>query len=121
VAAIEAGFVQEAIEAAAYEFQREIESAKRVIIGVNRFRTEQDPPIPTQQIDPEVERQRARQLRTWRQQRHQVATEAALAELHRAATGNANLFEPVLAAFRVGATLGEVCGVLKREWGEYRS
>ncbi|MBS3965894.1 MAG: methylmalonyl-CoA mutase [Truepera sp.] len=121
VAAIEAGFVQEAIEAAAYEFQREIESAKRVIIGVNRFRTDQDPPIPTQQLEPEVERQRQQQLRAWRQQRHQVATEAALAELRQAATGPANLCEPVLAALRVGATLGEVCGVLKREWGEYRS
>lgn len=121
VAAIEAGFVQEAIEAAAYEFQREVESAKRVIIGVNRFRTDQDPPIPTQQLEPEVERQRQQQLRAWRQQRHQVATEAALAELRQAATGPANLCEPVLAALRVGATLGEVCGVLKREWGEYRS
>ena len=120
VAAIEGGFIQEAIEAAAYAYQREVESDERVIVGVNRFGIDQDLPIPTHQIDPEVGQQRERQLRAWRAQRNQAATEAALVRLRQAATGSGNLFEPVVAALRAGATLGEVCSGLKQEWGEYR-
>ncbi|MDZ7705498.1 MAG: methylmalonyl-CoA mutase family protein [Trueperaceae bacterium] len=121
VKAIEAGFIQEEIEEAAYRFQREIEKDERVVIGVNKFRLEQDPPTPIQAIDPELQAQREQQVKDYRQQRDQAATDAALSELCGAARGDANLFPPVLGAFRAGATLGEICGVLRREWGEYQA
>ena len=119
VRAVEAGFVQGEIEEAAYRFQREVESEERIVVGVNRFRSEDDAPTPIQAIDPEVGAKREREVQSFREHRDQEETDAALTNLCHAARGKDNLFGYVLSAFRAHATLGEVCGVLRREWGEY--
>ena len=121
VKAVEAGFIQAEIEEAAYAFQREVEAGERVIVGVNRFREDGEPPIPIQEIDPDVEDKRAQALARWREARDQSKTERALSALAEAARGEANLFPVVKDAFEAGATLGEICGALRREWGEYRA
>ena len=119
VKAIEAGFIQEEIEEAAYRFQQAIESGERVIVGVNRFGLERETPVPIQEIDPEVQREREQEVQAFRQNRDTAATDAALASLRHAANGADNLFPFVLDAFRTHATLGEICGILRQEWGEY--
>ena len=119
VAAIEAGFIQEEIEASAYRQQREIESGAWTVVGVNRFRSDEASSVPIQTIDPEVQRRREAEVRRQRERRDAAATAAALDLVERAAQGDANLFPPVKEAFRAGATLGEICGRLRSLWGEY--
>ena len=75
--------------------------------------------MPVQEIDPEVQEKREAQVRAFRAGRNQDEADAALSELCGAARGTDNLFPFVLDAFRKRATLGEICGVLRREWGEY--
>ena len=121
VKAVEAGFIQREIEEAAYNFQREVESGERIVVGVNRFKVDGEPGIPVQQIAEDMPERRRRHVERWRASRDQFACEQALAALRRAAAGDGRLFPSVLDAFRAGATLGEVCGVLRREWGEYQA
>ena len=120
VRAIEAGFIQEEIEEAAFCFQKEVESEERVIVGVNRFRLEQETPVPVQELDADTQTMREQQIQAFRENRNQEKTDDALSSLCHAARGEDNLFPHVLDAFREKATLGEICGVLRREWGEYQ-
>lgn len=120
VRAIEAGFIQEEIEEAAFRFQREIEVGERVVIGVNRFQTSGDESMSIQKLSAETESVRMAELKAYREGRDGTKTDAALNALTNAAEGTANLFPFVLDAFRAKATLGEVCSKLKRIWGEYR-
>ena len=120
VRAIEAGFIQGEIEEAAFRFQREVETGKRVVVGVNRFRLDKEDGVPVQELSAETEGARVREVHAYREGRDQTATDEALAALESASQTSENLFPIVLNAFRAGATLGEVCGVLRRAWGEYR-
>lgn len=120
VKAIEAGFIQEEIEEAAYRFQQEVEREERIIVGVNRFGLDGEAPVPIQEIDAEVQSKREQQVQQFRQNRDQGKTDSALSALLLTARGEDNLFPVVLDAFRHKATLGEICGVLREEWGEYK-
>ncbi len=120
VAAVEAGYVQKEIEEAAWRFQQEVESQKRIIVGVNKFTSATHEPVPVHKIDPEVDRRRAAEIRAFRENRDGQSVQNALEALRAAARGTDNLFPYVLEAFRRRATLGEVCGVLREEWGEYQ-
>jgi len=121
VKAIEAGYVQREIEESAYRYQREVEEGGRVVVGINRFVGEgDDEAVPVQRIDPELQQRRAAEVRTFRERRDGAAASAALDVLAAAAGSDANLFPVVLDAFRARATLGEIAGVLRRAWGEYR-
>lgn len=120
VAAIEAAFIQNEIEEAAYRFQQDIERGKRTVVGVNKFQSEENSSVPIQIINPETDATRAAQVQAYRASRDENATQAVLERLRVAAMGEENLFPVVMDAFRAKATLGEVCGVLRRLWGEYR-
>ncbi len=121
VKAIEAGFIQGEIEEAAYRFQQEIESDKRVIVGVNKFQSQDEKTnIPIQVIDQTLQAKREAQVRAFRGSREEAKTEQRLAALREATSTGANLFPFVLDAFRAQATLGEICGVLRDVWGEYQ-
>ncbi len=120
VSAIEAGFVQRAIEESSWRFQREVESGERVIVGVNKFTIEETAEVPIQKIDPEVDRRRAEAVKRYRASRDQSAVDEALNRLEEAARRDTNLFPFVLEAFRKRATLGEVAGTLRRVFGEYQ-
>lgn len=119
VAAIEAGFLQDAIEEAAYAFQKQIEAGERVVVGVNRFADAAPVDVPVQAIDPEVEPARRAALARFRAGRDGAAASAAVATLADAARGDGELVEPIRDAFRARATLGEVCGALRGVWGEH--
>ncbi|UZX16700.1 methylmalonyl-CoA mutase family protein [Thermus sp. PS18] len=123
VAAVEAGYFSRAIEESAWQFQKEVEEGKRVIVGVNRFADPHSPlnePTPVQRIDPELHEKRKRELAAFKAQRDGESVRLGLENLRQAARGSENLFPYVLEAFRRRATLGEVCGVLREEWGEYQ-
>ena len=75
--AIETGYVQREIQKAAYEYQKAIERGERVVVGVNRFRTEKQAPIPTLRIDPAIEREQAERLAALRARRDAQRARAA--------------------------------------------
>jgi methylmalonyl-CoA mutase N-terminal domain/subunit len=123
VAAVEAGYFSRAIEESAWQFQKEVEEGKRVIVGVNRFFDPQSPlnePVPVQRIDPELHERRKREVAEFKARRDGQSAQVGLEALRQAARSGENLFPHVLEAFRRRATLGEVCGVLREEWGEYQ-
>ena len=119
VSAIEAGFLQQEIEESAYHFQQEIESGERKVVGVNSFRTDEAQSLTLHSLDPAIQRRRCEELARFRSDRDGAAASNALEDLREVARGEGNLFPSVLKALRSRATLGEVCGVLREEWGEY--
>ncbi len=120
VKAIELEFIQREIEDAAYRFQQDIESQERIIVGVNRFISDESTPVPIQHIDEALQAHREAQVQAFRAARDQLKTSSALQCLRQAALGKDDLFPLVLEAFRARATLGEICEVLREVWGEYQ-
>jgi methylmalonyl-CoA mutase, N-terminal domain len=119
VAAVEAGWVQDQIEQAAFAHHQRVQSGEQVIVGVNRYAAERETPIELHRIDPEAERRQCERTAAVRAERDSGAVESALAEVRAAAGGDANLLVPIRAALRALATVGEVCQVLRDEWGTY--
>jgi methylmalonyl-CoA mutase N-terminal domain/subunit len=118
--AIEIGYVQREIQEAAYQYQRAVETADAVVVGVNRFRSEDETEVPTLRIDPAVEHSQVERLRRLRERRASERTEAALAHLEDAARGTENLLPRILTCVESLATVGEISHRLRRVWGEYR-
>jgi methylmalonyl-CoA mutase N-terminal domain/subunit len=119
--AIDAGFFQREIADAAYRYQREIESGDRVVVGVNRFQNENETlTIDLLKIDPAVERKQREKLAELRASRSASAVEESLAALRRGAEGDANLMPLIIACARAYCTEGEIIGVLRGVFGEYR-
>ena len=119
VAAIEGGWMQSEIQEASVQWQREVESGDRVIVGVNDFIDPNENATPIFRPNLEVVESQLSRVKRVRETRDNAAVTAALAHLREAARGDVNLMEPILEAVRVYATLGEMCGVLREEWGEY--
>jgi methylmalonyl-CoA mutase N-terminal domain/subunit len=119
VVAVEQGFVQGEIENAAFKWQQEVESGERVIVGVNKYAAESEQPIELQAIDPEAERRQLQRTARVRAERSSVDAEAALARVREAARGTENMLHPMRDALRARSTVGEICGVLREEWGEH--
>ena len=120
VAAIEAGFMQDEIERAAFEWAKAVDSGEKVIVGLNKFADPNPDPAEVFPINPELERQQSDRLRALRARRDQAAVDAALSEVRTAAKGTANLLYPMKDALRAYATLGEVSDVLRDEFGVYQ-
>jgi methylmalonyl-CoA mutase N-terminal domain/subunit len=117
IPAIERGFPQAEIAEASFRFQREVEEGKRVIVGVNAYVQEEEQPIEILQVDRAAEEAQVRKLRELRARRDGAAVEAGLNALRRAAAGNANLMPAILDCVRAYATLGEMCGALRGQFG----
>jgi len=120
LAAVEGGYMQREIQESAYRYQKAVEEGKEVVVGVNRFAVEEKHPPKLLRVDPVVGQQQAARLAALRARRDNARVRAALAELRAAAQGSENLLPPILAAVEVYATMGEVCGVLREEFGEYQ-
>jgi methylmalonyl-CoA mutase, N-terminal domain len=119
VAAVEAGWVQDQIEQAAFAHHQRVQSGEQVIVGVNRYAAEHEATIELHRIDPDAERRQCERTAAVRAGRDPAAVEAALADVRAAALGDANLLVPMRAALRAEATVGEVCQVLRDEWGTH--
>jgi methylmalonyl-CoA mutase, N-terminal domain len=119
VAAIEAGFVQQEIEDAAYRYSSRVEAGEQVVVGVNRFEEGEAERIELHRLDPEIERRQLARTERVRGEREAAAAEAAVAEVRRVAGTSDNLLPPMREALRARATVGEICEVLREEWGTY--
>jgi methylmalonyl-CoA mutase, N-terminal domain len=121
LAALAAGYQQDAIGDAAYAFQREVEAGERIVVGVNAFTDEGDEQRPAPQaIDADLEARQVERTRSVRASRDQAAADAALAALERAAAGTENLVPRIRESVEADVTLGEISHALRRVWGEHR-
>ncbi|TAK56635.1 MAG: methylmalonyl-CoA mutase [Dehalococcoidia bacterium] len=120
VAAIESGYMQTEIQEAAVAQQRAIESGERVVVGVNRFRSGGEPEPVIFRVNTELARAQMERLAAVRARRDAAAVATSLERLGAAARGSDNLMPAILDAVRAYATLGEICGELRKAWGEYR-
>jgi len=120
VPAIEAGFMQDEIERASYEWTKAVDEGRKVIVGVNRFTEDEALPAEVFPIDPALERNQAQRLVELRARRDNAAVKTALEDVRAAARGTQNLLVPMREALKRLATLGEVSNVLREEFGEYR-
>ena len=121
VAAIEKGFMQREIMESAYRYQKEVESKKRIVVGVNEFISEEKTPITILRIDPEVEKKLIERLNEVKRQRNNAKVKENLEKLRRAAEKeDENLMPHIIEAVKEYATLGEICNVLREVFGEYK-
>jgi methylmalonyl-CoA mutase N-terminal domain/subunit len=125
IRAIEMGFPQREIADAAYAYQQAVERSEKIIVGVNRFTVDEEVPIPTLTIDREAETRQIDNLQRLRRSRDNEAVARSLDALRRTAAGNdpwgKDLLMPrILDAVRAYATLGEIMGVFREVWGEYK-
>jgi methylmalonyl-CoA mutase, N-terminal domain len=121
IRAVEEGYPQREIAESAYQFQREVESGERKIVGVNSFKSERDEPITTLKIDEKVARNQVERLQAVKRSRSQGAVQDKLRAVEAACRDERrNLMLPVLEAVKAYCTLGEVCDVFRKVWGAYR-
>ncbi|MEM3703311.1 MAG: methylmalonyl-CoA mutase family protein [Candidatus Bathyarchaeia archaeon] len=121
VEAIEKGFMQREIMESAYRYQKEVESKKRIVVGVNEFVSEEKTPIKILRIDPKIEKKLVERLNEIKRQRNNVKVREVLDNLRKAAENeNVNLMPLIIQAVKEYATLGEICDTLREVFGEYK-
>ncbi len=120
VAAIEKGFQKSEIETSAYRIALGIDTGERIVVGLNRFQAASEERYEPLRVDPSIEADQRSRLEAIRAGRDNEAVARHLADLKEAAAGIANCLEPMKAALRELATVGEVCGALREVWGVYK-
>jgi methylmalonyl-CoA mutase N-terminal domain/subunit len=121
IVAIEKGFFQKEIADSAYKYQREIEEKKRTIVGVNDYLIEgKEHPIELLRVDPKAEEEQLLGLQKLRRERNSKKVEENLNKLEHSAEKNENLMPGIIDAVKAYATLGEICEVLRKIYGEYK-
>ena len=121
LAAIESGFIQQEIQEAAYRTQQAVDGGADVVVGVNRFATDEAAPIEVQRIDPGIEAEQTARVAALRAARDPKAQRAALLRIDEAARGGQNLVPPIIAAVEAQATVGEIADTLRGVFGEYQA
>ena len=121
VSAIESGWVVQEIGEEAYRFQREVERGERVVVGLNRFTTDETPPIQLHSPDPSVANAVKKEISDLRSQRDEKSLVRALDDLKSMASEGGNLMPATLEAIRSLATVGEVSGALREVFGEWQA
>jgi methylmalonyl-CoA mutase N-terminal domain/subunit len=118
--AIERGYVQQEIQNAAYEFQQAVDRLEAVVVGVNRFSSEEEHTVPIFQVDEALERKQVERVRAMRERRDAQAWRAALGRVEAAARSGENLMPHIVAAVEAYATVGEISDALRNVFGEYK-
>ncbi|KXZ38904.1 methylmalonyl-CoA mutase [Alkalithermobacter thermoalcaliphilus JW-YL-7 = DSM 7308] len=118
--AIDMGYIQQEIMDSAYKYQKEIEENKRIIVGVNKFQIEEQPPKGLLKVDPAVGELQKQKLAKLRQERDNDLVKQNLERLKKACSSDENLMPYILDAVKSYATLGEICGVMREVFGEYK-
>jgi methylmalonyl-CoA mutase, N-terminal domain len=112
---------QREIAEAAYRYQQEVEADERIVVGVNRYQTEDDEDVHILRIDPDLERKQIERLRAFKARRDSAVVEQRISALSEAASvPDRNLMPFIVDAVRDGVTLGEICDVWRRVWGTWR-
>ncbi len=120
LAAIEKGYLQNEIQDAAYRYQMEIEKKERIVVGVNSFQVEEKMDLERLKVDPAIELGQKARLAELRKNRDQTKAIELLGVLDTAARGSENLMPLLVTCVENDLTLGEICGVLRKVWGEYQ-
>ncbi len=122
VAAIEKGYIQKEIQDSAYKWQMDVESGAKTIVGVNKFQVEEKPVEGLLRVDASVGEKQKAKLAELRAKRDNAAVQKTLADLEKACQSEEeNLMPYILAAVKTYATLGEICGVMRKIFGEYEA
>jgi methylmalonyl-CoA mutase N-terminal domain/subunit len=119
VSAIEQGYVQKQIEESAYLYGRSVEESERIVVGVNKFKQEQEAECNTFIVPEETERKQIETLKRTKASRNQNKVDETLAAIEEAARGDANLMPFIIDAVRAYASTGEICRSLQKVFGEY--
>jgi methylmalonyl-CoA mutase N-terminal domain/subunit len=117
--AIETGFIQQEIQNAAYDFQQSVDRLERVVVGVNRFQSEDQKSVAIQRIDEELERRQVERVRALRARRDRATWEAAIRQVEEAARSGDNLMPRIVDAVEAYATVGEISDAMRRVFGEH--
>ncbi len=121
VTAIEKGYMQREIVESAYKHQKEVEAKERIVVGLNQFVAEEEPAITTLRVNPAVERKQVKQVQALRRKRDKQKVQSVLNRLSVAAEREENLMPIMVEAVKSYCTLGDVCGVLRQVYGDYRA
>ena len=120
LAAIERGYLQNEIQDSAYRYQKAVESKEQVVVGVNAFQAEDKIELEQLRVNPAIEQQQRAKLAEMRANRDSVKVNELMAQLETAANGPDNLIPLFITCVENELTLGEICGVLRKVWGEYQ-
>jgi methylmalonyl-CoA mutase, N-terminal domain len=112
-------FIRAEVEESAWGYEERYRQKQDIVVGVNEYVTEQIDEVEILRVDPEAERQQVERLKAFKEDRDQDAVQKRLDDLRAACGGSDNLLEPMRAALRDRCSLGEVCGVMREEFGEY--
>ena len=118
--AIEEGYIQREIQDSAYRFQKEIEANERIYVGINKYTMEEPPPTNLLRVDPRQQEIETEKLMKLRAERDQRLWQVALEKLDEVSRTDDNVMPAVIEAVKAKATVGEVCDVWRKIWGEYR-
>lgn len=121
LAAIERGYIQGEIQDAAYRYQKQVENEEQIVVGVNAFKTEEELLLERLKENPAIEENQKNKLRKLREQRDKDKAVELLTLLENTAKGKDNLMPVIVNCVEADLTLGEICGVLRKVWGEYKS
>jgi methylmalonyl-CoA mutase N-terminal domain/subunit len=112
-------FIRAEVEESAWGYEERYKQKQDIVVGVNEYVTDQVDEVEILRVDPESEREQVERLKKFKEERDQSAVDARLEELRQACAGETNLLEPMRVALKERASIGEVCGVMREEFGEY--
>ena len=113
-------FIQKEIEESAISYQERYRTGQDIVVGVNKFVTDQVDDVDILKVDPELEKRQLDRLGKWKANRDQAAVDQKLEELREIARGDGNLLYPIKEALRTGGSIGDVCNAMRDVFGEYR-
>jgi methylmalonyl-CoA mutase N-terminal domain/subunit len=120
VRAIELGYPQKEIAEAAYRYQQQLDRGEKIMVGVNKYQQEHEPPMELLRIGQDVERKQVQRVRERKQARDGTAVRTVLAAVKHAATEGGNLMPPIIAAVKEEVTVGEISDIFRSVFGVYR-
>jgi methylmalonyl-CoA mutase N-terminal domain/subunit len=113
-------FITGEIDESAWGYQERYRTGQDIVVGVNKFVTDQVDDVDILKVDPEAEKRQLDRLKKWKANRKQDDVDARLQDLREVAEGEGNLLPPIKEALRAGGSIGEVCGAMRDAFGEYR-
>jgi methylmalonyl-CoA mutase N-terminal domain/subunit len=119
--AIESGYMQNEIQDSAYRYQKAVENCEQVVVGVNAFKTEETIQLDRLVVNPAIEQNQRARLEKLRSERDAVTASELMGRLESAAKSSENLMPLIIECVEKDLTLGEICGVLRKTWGEYQA
>jgi len=120
LAAIENGYIQREIQESAYSYQKALEGHHQVLVGVNDYQIDESIELESLKVDPAVEQGQVERLKHFKANRDEQQVQTLLKGLEDAARSEQNLLPVMIASVEGSLTLGEICGVLRKVWGEYQ-